>query len=134
MLIRMRNTSFSSITRAGCFFEYTRITPTGCSFLFNEQLFLIFQTAVNSLGWLLIANKVKQRLVTSSQKEGNTEAVAKKFCNFHRKTLALGSPLMLQHFRSTTLLKKTPTQVFSCEYCETPKNTYFEKTHANSCF
>ena len=22
---------------------------------------------------------------------------------------------------------KTPTQVFSCEYCEIPKNTYFEK-------
>ena len=24
-------------------------------------------------------------------------------------------------------LKKTPTQVFSCEYCETVKNTYFEE-------
>ena len=25
-----------------------------------------------------------------------------------------------------TLLKETPTQVFSCEYCEIFKNTYFE--------
>ena len=24
-------------------------------------------------------------------------------------------------------LKKTPTQVFSCEYCEIFKNTYFEE-------
>ena len=26
-----------------------------------------------------------------------------------------------------TLLKKTPTHVFSCEYCETFKNNYFEE-------
>ena len=29
--------------------------------------------------------------------------------------------------RPATLLKKTPTQVFSSEYCEILKNTYLEK-------
>ena len=30
--------------------------------------------------------------------------------------------------RFVTLLKKPPTQVFSCEICETFKNTYFHRT------
>ena len=30
-------------------------------------------------------------------------------------------------FRSVTLMKETPTQVFSCEYYNIFKNTYFEK-------
>ena len=30
--------------------------------------------------------------------------------------------------RFVTLLKKPPTQVFSCEICETFKNTYFHST------
>ena len=29
--------------------------------------------------------------------------------------------------RSETLLKETPTQGFSCEYCEIFKSTYFEE-------
>ena len=33
----------------------------------------------------------------------------------------------LQALRPTTLLNKTPTQVFYCDYCETFKNTYFEE-------
>ena len=28
---------------------------------------------------------------------------------------------------SAILLKETPTQVFSCEYCKIFKNTYFEE-------
>ena len=41
-------------------------------FVFSMSSFLsIFQTAVNPLGCLLIANKVKQRVVTSSWKEEN---------------------------------------------------------------
>ena len=34
---------------------------------------------------------------------------------------------MLQALRTATLLKKTLTQVFSCEYCEIFKNTYYEE-------
>ena len=29
--------------------------------------------------------------------------------------------------QACNLLKKTPTQVFSCEYCEISKNNYFEE-------
>ena len=35
--------------------------------------------------------------------------------------------IKLQAFRPATLLKWTPTQTFSCEYCEKFKSTYFEK-------
>ena len=33
--------------------------------------------------------------------------------------------IRFQDFRSVTLLKKTSTQIFSCEYFETFKNNYF---------
>ena len=33
--------------------------------------------------------------------------------------------IRLQSWRTATLLKKTSKQVFSCEYCEISKNTYF---------
>ena len=39
----------------------------------------------------------------------------------------------LQAFRPATLLKKIPTQVFSCEIWEILKSTYFEE-HLNDCF
>ena len=41
--------------------------------------------------------------------------------------------LKLQAFRPATLLKKTPTQVLSCEIWKILKNTYFEE-HLNDCF
>ena len=34
--------------------------------------------------------------------------------------------MKLQASRPTALLKRTLTQVFSCEYCKVLKNTYFE--------
>ena len=39
-----------------------------------------------------------------------------EFRNIHKKTLMF-----------ETLFNKAPTQMFSCEYCEIFKNTYFEK-------
>ena len=45
------------------------------------------------------------------------KACSKQFCNFYRKT-----PESLQLYQ-----KQTPTQVFSCEYCEIFTNTYFEE-------
>ena len=35
--------------------------------------------------------------------------------------------MKFQTFRAATLLKETPTQVFSCEYCKISKNTDFEE-------
>ena len=35
------------------------------------------------------------------------------------------SLIKLQALRTVTLLKKTPAQVFYCEFCELSKNTYF---------
>ena len=34
---------------------------------------------------------------------------------------------MLQVVRPATLLKRPPAQMFSCEYCEISKSTYFEE-------
>ena len=67
--------------------------------------------------------------------EQNSEAAAggvlKNFANFTGKHLCWSLFFTkLQAFRPATLLKKTPTQVFSCEIWEILKNTYFEK-HLN---
>ena len=54
------------------------------------------------------------------------------FCTILRKVPVLESlfnkiaGLQASTFRPTTLLKKQ-TQLFSCEYCETFKNIYFEE-------
>ena len=51
-----------------------------------------------------------------------------KFGKCHRKTPVLEYFLMkFQAWRSTTLLKETPTQLFSCEICDILKNTYSEE-------
>ena len=36
--------------------------------------------------------------------------------------------LFLDAFRSATLLKETPSQMFSCEYCEIFKSTFSYRT------
>ena len=56
------------------------------------------------------------------------KAVLKHFAIFTWKHLCWSLFLIkLQPFRSATLLKETPTQLFSCDYCEIFKNTYFEE-------
>ena len=51
-----------------------------------------------------------------------------KFRNIHTKNLCW-SPFLIKSNPSCLQLyqKKTPTQVFSYEYCEIRKNIYFEK-------
>ena len=52
----------------------------------------------------------------------------KNFTIFPAKQLCRSYFLIkLQASRSAILLKETPTQVFSCEYCEIFMNTYFEE-------
>ena len=63
--------------------------------------------------------------------EQNLEAVTgdvfKNFANFTGKHLCWSFFFTkLQAFRPATLLKETPTQVFSCEICEIHKNTYLK--------
>ena len=54
--------------------------------------------------------------------------VSKNFGKSHRKTPVLESLFnKVAGLRFVTLLKKPPTQVFSCEICETFKNTYFHR-------
>ena len=63
-----------------------------------------------------------------------TGGVLKNFGNITGKHLCWSLFLTtLQVFRPAALLKKTPTQVFSCEMWEILKDTYFEE-HLNDCF
>ena len=56
------------------------------------------------------------------------KGVLKNFAIFTGKHLSWSLFLIkFRAFRPATLLKETPTQVFSCKICETFKNTYFEK-------
>ena len=55
--------------------------------------------------------------------------VSKNFGKSHRKTPVLESLFnKVAGLSFVTLSKKPPTQVFSCEICETFKNTYFHRT------
>ena len=67
------------------------------------------------------------------------KSVPKNFANFTGKHLCCGFFLIKwQVFWPATLLKETPTQVFSGEYSEIFKNTYFEvdtvESETYSCF
>ena len=56
------------------------------------------------------------------------KVVLKNFAVFTRKHLYWSLFLIkLRAFRPATLLKWTPTQTFSCEYCKILKSNYFEK-------
>ena len=62
------------------------------------------------------------------QKQSFT-GVLKKLTIFTEKHLCWSLFLIkLQTWRPTTLSKKTLTQVFSCEYCETFQNSFFYRT------
>ena len=51
----------------------------------------------------------------------------KKFSKLYKKATVLESFFMtLQASSLQVFEKETPTQVLSCEICETSKNTYFE--------
>ena len=66
--------------------------------------------------------------VSFSTKLSAKLGVLKNFANFVGKNLGWGLFLVkLEFWRPVTLLKKTPTQVFSCEIYELFKNNYFEE-------
>ena len=53
------------------------------------------------------------------------KSVLKNFANFTEKNLCwILFLIMQQAFRSPTLLKETPTQLFSCKICDIFKNTF----------
>ena len=66
---------------------------------------------------MLTGKKVLDQLRNSHQKSSNGK---KRLC----WSLFL---IKLQSEVAANFIKKTPTQVFSCEYCEIFKNTYFEE-------
>ena len=79
------------------------------------------------------ASNVCFRLLCFQKKEPpevfcKKKVLFKKFYKIHRKKPVLESLFnKVQTFRATTLLKSALTQVFSCEYCKTFKNTSFEE-------
>ena len=92
------------------------------------------------LRWLLLYKLVWKNLVqgflildltfirSSHQNSFAKKAALKNFAIFTRNT-SVGVPFSDPQF----YYKETPTQVFSCEYCEIFKNTSFEKS-LKSCF
>ena len=55
--------------------------------------------------------------------------VLKSFTTFKQNTCVGVLFNKVPGLRLATSLKKTPTQVFSCEYCETFKNNVFIEHH-----
>ena len=90
---------------------------------FHQKLFQ------NNLVLRIGDNQRCQYSCRSSQRRYSIKKdVLKSFTIFTGKHLCWSLFLItLQAFRLETLLKGTPTQVFSCEYCEIFKNSYFEE-------
>ena len=64
----------------------------------------------------------------SRHEKCSIKQVFSKISQYWQETPVFGSFLIkLPAFRSVTFLKKTPTQVFTIEYFENFKSTYFEE-------
>ena len=73
-------------------------------------------------------HKLKTNSRSSHQNGSIEKPVLDNFKIFSRKNLCWRLFLIeLQVKRPVTLLKETPTKVFSSEYCEIFKSTYFEE-------
>ena len=64
--------------------------------------------------------------VLSSLDSASMQNILQKISNFFPDDQTF--LIMLQDFRPATLLKDTPTQVFSCEYCEIFKINFLQNT------
>ena len=96
-----------------------------CEFLFRIAIWTIYTRNIFSLVLL----KIFQNLWNTSRKKSAQKQLfsgvvqdryPEKLLKFHKKTPALES-IFHKVFRN----KKTPAEVFSCEFCETFKNTFF---------
>ena len=106
--------------------------------MFSRCLFLMLLNEMRILGksnvlpfLFLVLIKGMRRWCESRSSHRRCSAkkvVLKNFAVFTRKRLYWSLFLIkLQAFRPATVLKSTPTQTFSCEYCEILKSIYFEK-------
>ena len=83
----------------------------------------MLNAVINSEGWKRPPEVKKQ-----SPEGFCIRGALKKFANFTEKYLCWSLFIIkLQAFSLQVFQKETPTQVLSCEVCETFKNTYFEK-------
>ena len=101
---------------------------TNCNLLEHEWIWVGIKTLWGS-NWGRNKNNEARQIVTGSYKKkcifksshrncSTKKVVVRKFINFIGKHLCWALQLYW---------KGTPTQVFSCEFCEIFKNTYFEE-------
>ena len=55
------------------------------------------------------------------------EKTVLKFLQYAQEKSSVGASFLIKLQALEFIEKKTPTQVFSCEYCQTFNNTYFEE-------
>ena len=87
---------------------------------YHRQKLLSPLTGKN-VSWKLRYDKNILRLRTCVSRSSHRKCSKIFFCNIHRKTPVLESLF------NCIFIKKSLQHVFSCEYCEIFKNTYFEK-------
>ena len=74
--------------------------------------------------------KTKQNYHTKLSQKQSSEVLYKRSCSYKFSNIHRKPPVFKSHFNKIadlTYLKETPTEVFSCEYCEILKSTYFEE-------
>ena len=113
----------------------SKFTPRRIFSIFPYKMCLMQELYDSSFGWNGLMSLRKKRInsycfmqkilyVLSSLDSASTQKILQKISNFFSDDQTF--LIMLQDFRPATLLKDTPTQVFSCECCEIFKRNFLQ--------
>ena len=113
----------------------SKFTPRIIFSIFPYKMCLMQELYDSSFGWNGLMSLRKKRInsycfmqkilyVLSSLDSASTQKILQKISNFFSDDQTF--LIMLQDFRPATLLKDTPTQVFSCECCEIFKRNFLQ--------
>ena len=96
---------------------------------FDDEISLVIIGYVTDIYSNMLLSTWKEIRISDRQKQSFADVpqnrCSLKFREFYRKTLVLEALLKKgQAWRHATLLKETPTQVFSCKICEIVKGYY----------
>ena len=116
----------------------SKFTPWRIFNIFPDKMCLMQELYDSSFEWNGLMSVQKKRsnsycfmqeilfYVLSSLDSASMQNILQKISNFFPDDQTF--LIMLQDFRPATLLKDTPTQVFSCEYCEIFKINFLQNT------
>ena len=142
--VKQRTSTYQGVRNVRGFFEKFDVIFS-CYLRFEIRLFALLPTKYSYCQFIILFNyindadnntlyacnrNIENIMKDLSQNRSSHQRCSSKFRKIHRKTLAQESLFnKVAGLRPATLFKKeTLAQVFSCEFCEILKNTFFDRT------